>query len=188
MTGHRFKPEKADKLIDPKRKELFTPESVIELLNIKGSDLVADLGAGNGYLTLPIAKETQGTVYAVDIEPQMLDLLKERANNEGITNIQYTVSNLENIDLPDDSIDKAVVAFVLHEVSDLKKVLSEFKRILTSGSKLLVLEWEAIETEIGPPLEERIPSDGLHQIFMENELVSQVIDVHQAIYGIIVEF
>lgn len=181
MAGKRFKPGKADRLLDPKRKEIISPEQVIAHLDVMMTDQVADFGAGNGYFTLPLA-EVAEHVYAVDIEKQMLDLLKNRAIELG--NIDYIVSSLEQIHLADHVADKAVAAFVIHEVPDLKKAFGEFKRIIKPGQQLLVLEWEAIEMEMGPPLHERISSQKMKEIFEENGLKPEVHHFHESVYGV----
>ncbi|WP_270180725.1 class I SAM-dependent methyltransferase [Alkalihalobacillus sp. CinArs1] len=181
MTGKRFKPGKADKLLDPKRNEILSPEQVISLLKVKETDHVADLGAGNGYFTLPLAQVAE-TVYAVDIEKQMLELLKERGSH--MSNIQYIVSDLEEIKLPDRVADHALVAFVLHEVPNLTKAFTELKRILKPGQRLLVLEWEKIEMEMGPPIHERMSSEQMKEVFIDNGLEPEVHYFHEAVYGI----
>ncbi|MGB8002153.1 MAG: methyltransferase domain-containing protein [Anaerobacillus sp.] len=184
MAGKRFKPGKADRLLDPKRREIISPEQVIAHLNVKKTDHVADFGAGNGYFTLPIAEAAE-KVYAVDIEKQMLDLLKIRVSEEGgAGEIEYVVSNLEQINLADHVADKAIAAFVIHEVPDLTKAFQEFKRIIKQGQKLLVLEWEAIEMEMGPPLHERISSEKMKQIFEENGLDPVIHHFHESVYGV----
>ncbi len=181
MAGKRFKPGKADRLLDPKRKEIISPGQVIDHLNVTATDHVADLGAGNGYFTVPLA-EVAERIYAVDIEKQMLDLLKKRAVEAG--NIDYIVSSLEQINLADHVVDKAIAAFVIHEVPDLKKAFEEFKRIIKPGQQLLVLEWEAIDMEMGPPLHERISSQKMKEIFEENGLKPEVHHFHEAVYGV----
>ncbi|MCA0988683.1 class I SAM-dependent methyltransferase [Guptibacillus algicola] len=181
MTGKRFKPGKADRLLDPKRKEIISPEEVISTLHLKNTDHVADFGAGNGYFTLPVAEAVQ-KVYAVDIEKQMLDLLEKRASAHD--NIEYVVSDLEDIQLPDHTVDKAIAAFVLHEVPDLTKAFAEFKRIIKPRQRLLVLEWEKIEMDMGPPVHERMSSETMKQIFIDNGLEPEVHDFHEAVYGV----
>lgn len=157
MGKHRFKPEDVHKLHDPKRVEILPPQKILREFGVQGGDVVADLGAGSGYFTLPIAHITGETVYAVDIEPKMLDQLRERARAENVSDsIHAVVSDLENIQLEDRIADKAVAAFVLHEVSNLGKALGEIKRILKPGGKALALEWRKIKTETGPPLHERL--------------------------------
>lgn len=161
MKGKRFNPEKAGKLMSAKRKQSLPPDQIIRNLDLKENDVVADLGAGVGYFSIPIAQKTNNTVYAIDIELEMLKMLKDNAAREHISNIQSLVSDLENIQLEDKSVDKVIVAFVLHEVPDLDKAIQEIQRILKPHGKALIIEWEAIETESGPPLHHRLPSQEL---------------------------
>lgn len=187
MTGKRFKPGKADRLLDPKRKEIISPEQVIAHLRVKATDYVADLGAGNGYFTLPLAEAAE-KVYAVDIEKQMLDLLQKRVSEENLAgHIEYVVSSLEMINLVDHVADKAIAAFVIHEVPDLTRAFQEFKRIIKPGQQLLVLEWEAIEMDMGPPLHERISSEKMMQVFKENGLEPEIHHFHESVYGVTAE-
>ena len=186
LAGHRFNPDKADKLFDPKRRELVSPEQVVKELKVKKENIIADLGAGNGFFTIPLAKATEQEVYAVDIEEKMLNLLRGNANSEKIGNIQYVISDLEDIRLNDDLVDKALVAFVVHEIPNLKKALGEFKRILRPNGTLLILEWEAIEMEMGPPLHERISSGKMKEILIENDVEPSIIHFSEAVYGAII--
>ena len=187
MAGHRFNHEKAEKLLAPNRRELIDLEKAMLLLNIQDTDTVADFGAGNGFFTLPFAKATNETVYAVDIEPKMLDLLKERAVQEGISNIQYIESNLEEIKLDDRLVNKAIIAFVMHEIPNMEKALNEFKRIMKRNGRLLILDWEAVESEMGPPLHHRISSTDMQLLLAKNGLDSEVTLLHESIYAITVE-
>ena len=187
MAGKRFKPGNADRLLDPKRKEIISPELVIAHLGVKATDHVADLGAGNGYFTLPLSKAAE-KVYAVDIEKQMLDLLQKRVSEENLAgDIEYVVSSLEQINLGNHVADKAIAAFVIHEVPDLTRAFQEFKRIIKPGQKLLVLEWEAIEMDMGPPFHERISSEKMMQIFKENGLEPEIHHFHESVYGVTAE-
>lgn len=187
MAGHRFNPEKAEKLLAPNRRELIDLEKAMLLLNIQDADTVADFGSGNGFFTLPFAKATNEAVYAVDIEPKMLELLKERAEQEGIRNIQYIESNLEEIKLDDCLVNKAIIAFVMHEIPNMEKALNEFKRIMKRNGRFLILDWEAVESEIGPPLHHRISSSDMQLFLSKNGLKSEVTLLHESIYAIIVE-
>lgn len=166
--GHRFHPDKADKLLNDERKESLPFDKVIEIMDLGPHDVVADLGAGNGYFTIPIANHTKGTVYAIDIEPKMLEILKKRANDERIENIRYVISDIDHTQIEDQSIDQVLISWVLHEVPSIENTLTEIKRILKPGGTVLFIEWEAIETEDGPPFHIRIPSEKLVQI-LEND-------------------
>lgn len=97
MVGHRFNPEKAEKLLDPKRKQYISPEKVNSFLQINKDDVIADLGAGNGFFTVPFAKETKKKVYAIDVQDDMLQLLKKHASNEKVENIEYILGDLKKL-------------------------------------------------------------------------------------------
>ncbi|TLS38753.1 class I SAM-dependent methyltransferase [Pseudalkalibacillus caeni] len=168
MAGHRFNPEKAEKLHSPERTKLLPPDQILSMLELGPSDHVADLGAGSGFFTLPIAKQVT-TVYAVDIEPKMLDVLKGRAEEAEVDNVEFVISDLENVQLDDNSVDKAINAFVAHEIPDLPKALNELKRILKPTGQALLLDWAPVEhPEAGPPAHERIPVEKLQNIVEEN--------------------
>lgn len=184
MAGHRFTPEHVQKLHDPKRVKLLPQEEIVRNLCIAPGDRVADLGAGSGYFTLPIAKATETSVYAVDIEPKMLDELKRRADAANIHHIRYVVSDLEDIPLEDDAVDKVIAAFVLHEVGNLSNALQEIKRILKPGGKGLVLDWEAVETEMGPPVADRIPSAQLEGALRRHGFDTVLTHPHEAYYAV----
>ncbi|GGE52691.1 methyltransferase type 11 [Pullulanibacillus camelliae] len=182
---HRFNPEKAGRLLDPNRKKKLPPDEILALLGLERGDVVADLGSGNGFFTVPIAQKTETTVYAVDIEPKMLEGLKVYADQEEVKNIQTVTSDLIDIDLPDDSVDKIFSSLVMHEVSDLNAMLSEMKRILRVNGKLLILDWEAVEMNEGPPLKIRIPSEKLKALFEEQQFQVKKQMVSPEVYALV---
>jgi len=168
LTDKRFHPKNADKLISEERKDTLQPEKMIEYLNVNPDDTVADLGAGPGLFTIPLAKLTEREVYAVDIEPEMLERLNQNAKKENIENITSVVSDLENIQLADASVTRILNSFVIHEVESIDRTIEEIKRILKPGGLLLLMDWEAVETESGPPLKIRIPSEKMESILKEH--------------------
>lgn len=185
MVEKRFDPNKAEVLISKERQALLPAEKIVRYLEVEKNDVVADLGAGNGYFTIPMAKKTDYPVYAIDIEPRMLTLLKEVAEKESIENIHYIQSDLENIQLEDRSVDKMMAAFVIHEVTDPAKALREIKRILKPDGKFLLIEWETVETEIGPPLEDKISSADMSALLGQNGFSTEIIQLNEKNYGII---
>lgn len=161
--AHRFDPKQIHKLDNPERRKLLPPEEIIAYLQIQQGDIIADIGCGPGYFSIPLAKKTKGTVFAVDVEPLMFDYLKEKADQAGVDNISYVHSHAESLALPDAKVDKVFCAFILHEIGDLSKGLLEIKRILHPNGKILILEWEKKKTESGPPVEERIAVEDLRE-------------------------
>lgn len=185
MVEKRFNPEKAAVLYSEERKALLPPKTIIEYLNLDKDDTIADLGAGNGYFTLPLAAKTKNQVFAVDIEPKMLALLKVLAEKEGLANIGYIESDLEHILLKDQSVDKVMAAFVIHEMPDPVKALREIKRILKPDGRFLLIEWEAVETAIGPPFEDKISSPAMEALLEQNGFTTEIIQLNERNYGII---
>lgn len=185
MAGEVFDPKKAEKLVEPSRQETVPVEKVLELLQLSGEEKVADLGAGNGYLTLPIAQETKDRVTAVDLQFEMLELLASRAEGEGITNIERMKSSLDSLNLPDASFNRALTAFVLHEVPDLHQTLKEVHRILMENSRLLILEWEKADGEQGPPKSHRIASNELAEKVAEEGFDVEVGHLNNEVYYIV---
>ncbi|SDW20006.1 Methyltransferase domain-containing protein [Marinococcus luteus] len=156
--SHRFDPSKSKKLRSEERQQALPMAKLLPLMNIQETDLIADVGAGNGYFTIPMAERARH-VYAVDIEDQMLTELKAYAEEARASNITLILSGLEQITLTEHQVHKIVVAFVMHEIDDMDQAFAEFRRILKPGGTIFFYEWEATATESGPPLEIRLPSD-----------------------------
>jgi ubiquinone/menaquinone biosynthesis C-methylase UbiE len=153
-----------DDLDSQERRRLFPPEELLKKLPIKKTDNILDLGAGTGYLTIPTAKMVDGLVYALDMDPEMLEVIETRAQYEHITNIKSVKGSIDNIPLPDDSIDIVIASWVLHEVKPLSKSLQQIKRVLKERGYFLCFEFENIESSIkGPPMNIRIPSSTMEQ-------------------------
>lgn len=188
MVKKRFNPNKTELLYSEDRRAMLPVEGVIQYSNLSIEDTVADLGTGNGYFTLPVAKKIERQVYTVDIEPKMLTMLKELAEKEEVGNIRYIESDLENIQLNDRSVDKVMAAFVIHEVTDPAKALREIKRILKPDGKFLLIEWKTVETEIGPPLADKISSQDMVVLLEQNGFVTEIIQLNERNYGIIAKF
>lgn len=184
MPGHRFNPDKAANLLSDERKQRLPYGEIMEKLGIDPEDVIADLGAGNGFFAIPMARYLNNTVYAVDVEPRMMEALKERAEAERITNICYLQSDLASTAIDDHSVDKVLAAFVMHEMPSIEDTLDEIKRIVKPGGAMLFLEWALVETEKGPPLNERISSEDLAAIFEKKGLAVTTLSLNPANYAI----
>lgn len=156
--SHRFDPAKSKKLRSEERQQALPMAKLLPLMNIQETDLIADIGAGNGYFTIPMAERARH-VYALDIEDQMLTELKAHAEEARASNITLILSSLEQIALTEHQVHKIVIAFVMHEIDDFDQAFSELQRILKPGGTIFFYEWEAVTTESGPPLEIRLPSE-----------------------------
>jgi len=154
----KFDPQHMERLLSPERYQWHDPDMILDALALAAGMIFADVGAGPGFFTLPAAKRVgpAGKVYALDVEPRMLERLRERASAEGIVNIEGLLSEEERLPLPDVTVDAVLVANVLHEVSEQVSFLRETARVMRPGSMLAVVEWRKRKMEKGPPVAERL--------------------------------
>ena len=104
----------------PERDHYLKPDAVIEALNLKNGEVVADIGAGTGYFTRRFARAVapNGKVYAVDIAADVIDYQKQRAKQENLNNIAFIVSQPADPLLPADSLDLAFFCDVIHHLEN----------------------------------------------------------------------
>lgn len=143
-SGHAHHPQgKVAFLDDPKRRGDLSPENLISLVAVKETDSILDFGAGTGYFTLPLARKVEGSVYALDTDSSMLELIKSKALQENIFNIVPVLGGTAKLPLPDETIDIVLASLVLHEINPLAKTLSQIKDVLKENGILVCVEFEA---------------------------------------------
>jgi len=166
---HKFEAEKIAKLDDPERARWQSLEAFLELLSPWEGMVYADIGCGPGYFTLPVAERVgaAGRVYALDIQPEMLAELERRARARGLENVRPLRCGERELPLPSASVDAACLANVFHELEAPVAFLSEVRRILRPGGRLILIDWKPIETPMGPPPGERVPPEAVGQALRE---------------------
>ncbi|WP_232939504.1 class I SAM-dependent methyltransferase [Exiguobacterium aurantiacum] len=133
-------------------------EDVLRFLSVEPDDYVLDLGAGTGYLSLPLARSV-ARVFAADHDEAILDYLGRKALELGLENIDSLLADFRKLPLDNDTIDKTVASISLHEVSPLHDALAEIYRTLKPGGRFLCLELEKQSTARGP----RVPAHEMEQ-------------------------
>lgn len=158
---HLFDPANRHRLLSEDRYRAMPPDSILDRLPLHPADTIADIGCGPGFFTLPLAERVlQGMVYAIDVAPQMLDMVTERAAAAGIGNIQTRLANDSVLDLSPASLDGALLGQVYHEFPDRVAYLRQLAALVRPGSWLALLDWEVRQNPGGgPPLEHRIAPD-----------------------------
>lgn len=153
---HRFeaKGDFVKRLDGPERREAIPPEEVIERMSVSKRDILLDVGAGIGYFSIPLSSKVK-QVIAVDSEPKMLRVLESRASRRRRKNIRTLLGEALNLPVPDESVDRVLLAFIYHELSMPALVLEECARVLKPGGRLTVVEFQKTETTFGPPLADR---------------------------------
>lgn len=122
----------------------------VALMNIAPGSVVADVGAGSGYVTRLLAKQvgSRGRVYANDIQPGMLDLLRRRLARERITNVTPVLGTQADPNLPDGALDLVLMVDVYHELSEPQTMLANIRTALKAGGRLMLLEYKGEEVSV----------------------------------------
>jgi precorrin-6B methylase 2 len=145
VMGHRG----AAWLERPERAEAEQPDRVVDSLRLRPADVVADIGAGTGYFTFRIAERVpEGGVYAVDIQPQMLDILMERAWELGFENVEPVRGDVDDPNLPVDAVDLALIVDAYHEFSHPREMMEGIVEALRLGGRVVLLEYRAEDPSI----------------------------------------
>lgn len=133
----------------------ISPEHHIDILHLEHTHTVADFGAGSGAYALAAAKAVapSGVCYAVDLNRELLNRVKNDATFAHIHNLEIIWGDLEKkkgSTLPDSSVDAVLLCNTLFMLEDREAVLKEAYRILKNRGKLLVVEWSASHAGVGP--------------------------------------
>src|SRR5437879_1152573 len=128
----------ADWLERPEREQEEQPNKLLRLLKLKKGDVVADIGAGSGYFTFRIAKQVgaEGKVLAVDIQTEMLGIIKKRMKERKVTNIEPVQGTESDPKLPANSVDLILIVDVYHEFSFPYEMTEAMVRALKKGGRL----------------------------------------------------
>ncbi len=113
-------------------------------------DAICDLGCGNGYHTLPLARDvgSAGRVFAVDLQPEMLMLLRERAEDKGLENLEYVEATVDDPRLPEGSCDVVLMVDVYHELSHPVRVLGHIRKALRPGGEVVLVEFRSEDRSV----------------------------------------
>jgi ubiquinone/menaquinone biosynthesis C-methylase UbiE len=153
---HRFDdPEKyAKSFDDPARDAWQMPARVIEALKLPEDASVADIGAGTGYFSVRLAKVvTRGTVYAVDVEPKMLEYVRKRASSLGLANLVTVQADSVSPRIPK-AVDLALVVDTYHHIPNRAGYFKALAKSLTAGGRVAIIDFRKDAPE-GPPPEFR---------------------------------
>ena len=130
---------------------------LIERLPLEPGFNVADIGAGTGYFSFPVAQRVpEGRVYAVDIQPEMLTYIQERQEASGIANVVPTLGKIDDPNLPDNGIDLAFIVDAYHEFSHPREMGEALFKALKPGGMLVLIEYRAEDR--------RVPIKRLHKM------------------------
>jgi SAM-dependent methyltransferase len=126
------------------------PETALDKIGIRKGMTVADVGAGVGYFTVRLARRVgpSGKVYAVDVQPEMLSILKQRAAKADLHNIVPVLGSESDPKLPPASLDLILLVDVYHEFSQPQKMLQRMSEALKNDGRLILLEYRKEDPHI----------------------------------------
>jgi ubiquinone/menaquinone biosynthesis C-methylase UbiE len=124
------------------REQEENPNQLIESLSLNPTDVVADIGAGTGYISFRLAPfVAQGKVLAIDVQPKMIDILRERISKTGVRNIQPILGTEQDPHLPLESVDLAILVDAYHEFSYPQEIMTAVVKALKPGGKVALVEY-----------------------------------------------
>ena len=133
------------------------PDAVVKAMALAPDAKVADIGAGTGYFSLRIApKVPEGRVYAVDIQPEMLAILRKRTERQGIGNVLPVRGKTDDPMLPDETIDAVLMVDAYHEFAYPFEMMRGIVRSLRPGGRVYLVEYRGEDP--------RIPIKPLHKM------------------------
>ena len=134
----------------PEREQEENPEGALDALNLKAGMIVADVGAGSGYMSLKLAKRVgpTGKVYAEDVQPQMLQQVRANAAKAKAENVVTVQGSYTDPMLPKGQIDLVLLVDVYHEFSEPQKMLRGIRASLKPDGRLVLLEYRKEDPKI----------------------------------------
>jgi tRNA A58 N-methylase Trm61 len=146
ILGH----SRADWLERPQREEEENTALLVETLKLKPGEVVADIGAGTGYLSRRFAVVVGGggQVLAEDIQPEMLDLLRKNLAAAKVDNVKPILGTITDPKLPPSSVDSVVMVDVYHEFSDPHEMLAATLPALKPGGRVIFVEFRAEDPNV----------------------------------------
>lgn len=128
----------------PSRESEEQPQRLIEALHLRSTDVVADIGAGTGYFSFRIAPLVpQGKVLAIDVQPEMIEILQYLQQEKQLTNVEPSLSTVDNPRLPPNSVDLALLVDAYHEFEYPREMMMGIAQALKPNGRVVLVEYRA---------------------------------------------
>jgi len=151
----------------PDRQQWQKPDDVVAALKLDGSETVVDLGCGSGYFTFRFAKALpNGKVVALDRQPEMIRHIHHKVVQDGITNVEARIVASDDPGLPAD-VDLVFLCDVLHHVPNRAEWLNTLSSQMSSGAKLVLIEFKTGKLPEGPPESVKLSKNDMLKILKD---------------------
>ena len=137
-------------LVRPEREAEERPDRALDLLHIAKGSTAADIGAGAGYITWRLAERVgpTGKIYANDIQPEMLTLLRRNMQQRKLENVEPVLGTIDDPKLPAATMDLVILVDVYHEFSEPQKMLRKIRESMKPDGRLVLLEYRAEDPKV----------------------------------------
>ena len=166
LDMRKFDPTQAQKLDSAERSTWNNPHEFVAAADIAPGSRVAEIGCGTGWFTFELEKAVRprGIIYALDMQPAMLQIL--RAKRENWERILTLPCGENTFELDEGEVDAVFHANVLHECAEPETHLREVHRVLKSGGQLVLIEWHWAdeESQPGPPNTVRLETGDVEEL------------------------
>lgn len=164
----------------PERESEEQPTRAVDALRLKSGMVVADVGAGSGYYTVRLARAVgrAGQVYATDLQPGMLDLIRAKLTREKLGNVTLVQSTAEDPRLPDATFDMILMVDVYHELSGPQAFVARLKRALKADGRLVLIEFRGEDPNVPiQPVHKMTVSQIRQELAADGLVIDRVLDV-----------
>ncbi len=149
-----------DKFENPARLAELGPADTLRRIGLTQDSVLCDIGAGTGVFALPAAAMTRGTIFAIDINPDMLSIIARKADETGAVNVRCIQVTEAGFNVAPGTADIVLLCSMLHGMPDMPQFVRDAAALLKPGGRLAVIEFHYRETPMGPPVSRRIlPAD-----------------------------
>jgi ubiquinone/menaquinone biosynthesis C-methylase UbiE len=133
----------------PSRESDELPDQVVSHMNLRAGDVVADIGAGTGYFTFRISPFVpEGEVLAVDIQPEMLEMIEKRRQQVDAKNVVPVLGSIMNPNLPQARVDVVLMVNSYHEFSHPREMMESIVRALKPGGRVIIIEYRGEDPSV----------------------------------------
>lgn len=150
-------------LEDPQRDAYQKPQEVLAALKIKPGEVIADIGAGSGYFTFPLARRVgeRGRVFAVDVSPDMILHINRRIRDLKSINVVSVLADPDDPLLAAGSVDRFFFCDSWHHIENQSRYLAQIKKLLKPHGEVVMIDFHRKELPVGPPLAMKIAREDL---------------------------
>ncbi len=151
----------AKRFDDPARDAWQRPNAVLDRLALTKVQSVADIGAGTGYFSVRLARALpRATIYAIDVEPDMVRYLNERAAREGLANLEASLGEPDDPGIPA-PVDLVLVVDTYHHMRDRTAYFEALvgQHQLAPGGRVAIVDFKPGDLPVGPPDAMKVPAD-----------------------------